>query len=161
MDELIRWQQENNRFLAAALAWLRLRLAWQAEQMEPSPPLPQAVTEAEVAQAASALAAAESTEPPPALVMLSQRFGLSPFEQQVRHDRFFAPFVKMNNGRANSRIVPGVGAGYGIHRIGSQKGLFGRGSRGSQNLFFNRPRTYGLGMIDIPNIAPRILTEGT
>ncbi len=83
MDDSARWQTGNEQYLALALAWLRLRLAWQTGCTQGSSPSPQVVTEAEVAQAASALAAAEATEPPPALVMLSQQFGLSRFEQQV------------------------------------------------------------------------------
>jgi hypothetical protein len=83
MDDSAHWQEGNEQYLALALAWLRLRLAWQTERTQGSPPSPQAVTEAEVAQAASVLAAAEETEPPPALVMLSQQFGLSRFEQHV------------------------------------------------------------------------------
>ncbi len=83
MEDFLHWQAGNEQYLAAALAWLRLRLAWQAEQMRPSPPSAEAVTEAEVAQAASTLAAVEAMEPPPALVVLSRRFKLSRFEQQV------------------------------------------------------------------------------
>lgn len=42
-----------------------------------------AVTEAETTQAAADLAAAAAVEPPPALVILSRRFGLSRFEQEI------------------------------------------------------------------------------
>ena len=42
-----------------------------------------AVTDAQIAQAAEAMAAAEAVEPPPALVILSRRFGLSRFEQEI------------------------------------------------------------------------------
>jgi hypothetical protein len=103
MSDLARWQEGNERYLAAALAWLRLRLARMAgpvviekspEQSgrrllgrKPSvPALPapsEYATETEVAQAAAALAETEATEPPPALLILSQRFGLSRFEREV------------------------------------------------------------------------------
>ncbi len=47
------------------------------------PPASEAVTEAQIEEAARAMAAAEETEPPPALVMLARRFGLSRFERDV------------------------------------------------------------------------------
>jgi hypothetical protein len=47
------------------------------------PPASEAVTEAEIADAAKAMAAAEEIDPPPALVLLAQRFGLSRFERDV------------------------------------------------------------------------------
>jgi hypothetical protein len=80
MDDLARWQAGNERYLTAALAWLRLRLARQIERTQESSA---ALPDVEVAQATSALAAAEAMEPPPALVILSQQFALSRFEQQV------------------------------------------------------------------------------
>ncbi|MCP4359590.1 MAG: ATP-binding protein [Chloroflexi bacterium] len=73
------WQTENDQYLAAGLAWLRLRLTQQAEQHQNS----QSLTEGEVAQAWELFAAGESLESPPALVLLSRQFGISPFEQQV------------------------------------------------------------------------------
>ena len=75
MNEMLEWEKGNEQYLAAALAWLRLRLAQMAEPDEPAA--------AELAQATNALRAAEAIAPPPALVILSQRFGLSRFEQQV------------------------------------------------------------------------------
>jgi hypothetical protein len=97
MNELEKWQQANETYLAAALAWLRLRLTPPAELPPPSagrlfgrkrpvlalPALADQATDAEVAQATTAMAEAEATEPPPALVILSQRFRLSRFEQEV------------------------------------------------------------------------------
>ncbi|HEY4592873.1 MAG TPA: ATP-binding protein, partial [Thermoanaerobaculia bacterium] len=47
------------------------------------PPASEAVTEAQIADAAKAMAAAEESDPPPALVLLAQRFGLSRFERDV------------------------------------------------------------------------------
>jgi hypothetical protein len=106
MTELAQWQKGNEAYLAAALAWLRLCLArqggpvpvpmvtvaplaapgrgWFRRQLPaPAAPLPTHVSEAEVAQASTALTAAEALEPLPALIILSKRFGLSRFEQQV------------------------------------------------------------------------------
>jgi len=62
-------QGVNERYLAAALEWLRLRLASAAEP--------------EITRAATALQEAESASPPPAMALLAQRLGLSRFEQQV------------------------------------------------------------------------------
>jgi hypothetical protein len=48
------------------------------------PPVPvNVVTEDQVQEAAAAMAAAERTDPPPALIMTAQRFGLSRFERDV------------------------------------------------------------------------------
>ena len=106
MTDVAQWQASNNAYLHAALAWLRLRLAKQAGPTPvsmvaaPAPPArkgwfrssppvaidPTAtkeVTETEVAAAAKLVEAAETSEPPPALVILAGRFGLSLFERQV------------------------------------------------------------------------------
>ncbi len=77
MDDLARWQRGNEEYLSRALAWLRLRLAHLA------PPGPTGVTAEQIGQAAARLRAAEAMTPPPALVMLSQRFNLSRFEQEI------------------------------------------------------------------------------
>jgi hypothetical protein len=120
-DAGAQWQKDNEQYLAAALAWLRLQLercagvgfslaVQQPPSVEkvPDPPkrrllmrrqtekaplastsvrfLPPAanVTEEQIAQAAAAMAQAESAmQPPPALVILGERFGLSPFERNV------------------------------------------------------------------------------
>jgi len=122
MSALEDWQKGNDKYLAAALMWLRLRLMRLAGPMQtavtPRPlhtqtvdptsgpsiakrswfgraftapssaplalPAPSdTITEEQVAQAAAAMAEAEAMEPPPALVMLSRRFGLSRFEKEV------------------------------------------------------------------------------
>jgi hypothetical protein len=124
MTDLAQWQKGNEEYLAAALTWLRLKLALrtspkksaillpasplEAESrptVEPRwrflrrqttaaapgpfarallPPAPvDIVTEEQVRQAADAMAAAEKMEPPPALIITAQRFGLSRFERDV------------------------------------------------------------------------------
>ncbi len=116
MTRLEEWQQGNDDFLAAALAWLRLRLR-QRMSGEPTPviaapspaasvepanrwrlrrPAAEPVTETEtpstsvngvtadqVTQAAAAMNAAATMEPPPALHILSQRLELSLFERDL------------------------------------------------------------------------------
>ncbi len=47
------------------------------------PPASEAVTEAQIAEAAKAMDAAEEADPPPALVVLARRFGLSRFERDT------------------------------------------------------------------------------
>lgn len=123
MSVLEQWQSDNEQYLAAALAWLRLLLErrvlsmaspgpqpqviearprrttrrvlflrWEVEEEESLqrapvtvPLLPPAqVTEEQVAQAAAAMNEIEGQmEPPPALVSLAQRFGLSTFERNL------------------------------------------------------------------------------
>ncbi len=115
MNELIAWSEQNEKFLSAALTWLRLRLKAQINQVSnPQPrsvqtalvkssgnlftwlrpertkPVEEAVetvvetvSQSEVTRAASAMAAAQAADPPPALAILANRFGLSPFEQNV------------------------------------------------------------------------------
>lgn len=101
VDELSHWQERNDEFLAAALHWLRLRLARLAQKVAPeaTPPAKSSdflngvraavtpkrgpATDAELAQAAQTLAMAAATEPPPALLLLAQRFGLTRFEWET------------------------------------------------------------------------------
>ncbi len=108
MSGLTQWQENNDRYLSAALAWLRLRLAGEAKtalpaQPEEAPkdgqptgwfsrrkhtaggpaPVTESKTESETEKAARAMADAADVEPPPALMILGQRFGLSRFEQEV------------------------------------------------------------------------------
>lgn len=64
------WQLANERYLAAALHWLRLRL-------QPT------ASAAEIHQARVAMETTANVESRPALVILSQQFGLSPFEQTL------------------------------------------------------------------------------
>jgi hypothetical protein len=75
MNDMERWQTENEHYLSAALKWIRLRLQQTAHLEKVSP--------AEIAHAKAAMDAAENIEPSPALVLLSQRFGLSRFEQTL------------------------------------------------------------------------------
>ena len=101
------WQENNNRYLSAALAWLRLRLTRMTETATPEKPTvgkeeqpsgwfgarkrpaegsePIAVkeTDGNIGRAAQEMADAARMEPPPALVILGQRFGLSDFEQEI------------------------------------------------------------------------------
>jgi hypothetical protein len=108
MTVLTQWQENNDRYLSSALAWLRLRLTRLAKiappeqpmavlkeeqpsgwfglrrrPVEKSVPAVEKVTDADIAKAAQAMADAARVDPPPALVILGQRFGLSQFEQEV------------------------------------------------------------------------------
>ena len=113
MNELTRWQEKNNHYLASALVWLHLRLrrlagpepansallpadkpesgrglrrlfASRPDENLPMLPTPSdTVTEEDLDQAAAEMATAEGIDPPPALLMLAQRFGLSRFEREV------------------------------------------------------------------------------
>jgi hypothetical protein len=76
-NDLEHWNAINERYLSAALHWLRLKLTQLAESSDAAE-----VAEA-VAKATEEMAAAAATQPPPALMILSQRLGLSQFEQQV------------------------------------------------------------------------------
>ncbi|MDJ0662506.1 MAG: ATP-binding protein [Crocosphaera sp.] len=86
MDNLTHWQQHNQQYLAAALTWLRLRLlhglaSWTSRSGGGA--IASGINESEVNQAAAAMAQAEKMEPPPALVILGKRLGLSRFEQNL------------------------------------------------------------------------------
>jgi AAA+ superfamily predicted ATPase len=127
MTDLAQWQKGNEEYLAAALGWLRLRLALYATEQKPAillppppletgsrpaveaprwrflrkqsptpvsghglftrallPPAPSNMfTDDQVNEAAAAMAEAEKIEPPPALIIAAQRFGLSRFERDV------------------------------------------------------------------------------
>jgi len=108
MTEIDRWQQNNDIYLARALHWLRLRLGdrlqptpsppetppapppqrWFNRLVEPpAPPLPESAVEIvpddSLDVAAAAMEEAAQTSPPPALIQLTEQFGLSAFEQNV------------------------------------------------------------------------------
>ncbi len=110
MNDLERWQQNNEDYLAAALKLLRLRLLYQIDASssatKPAPfrkrnwcdrlfrrssrrksradsPSTEKVSKGELARAEEAMAQAEMLEPRPALIQLGQRLGMSRFEQQV------------------------------------------------------------------------------
>ncbi len=97
--DAMHWEAANERYLGAALAWLRLRLQRLAQRPErhgegaedtnrpisdsaPHAP-PEDLTQDPVVAAAQAMDEAGALEPPPALLLLGQRFGLSRFEQDV------------------------------------------------------------------------------
>ncbi len=95
------WLAANERYLAASLEWLRLRL----QALAPAPPpmeaaptkrglrwprrtstlpaLPAPDAAARLAEATAARAAAAQAEPAPALVALARRFGLGAFEADI------------------------------------------------------------------------------
>jgi len=107
MNDLTKWQENNDCYLAAALAWLRLRLAGQTKTtpaVGPEPPTKDAsspgwfgngrqpVAESpqpagseidDAEKAPMAMNEAAKTDPPPALLILVQRLGLSRFEQDI------------------------------------------------------------------------------
>jgi hypothetical protein len=63
--------------------WLFKRPPKELTPSVPHPTRSDAVTEADIAQAVADMAAIEPAEPPPALIILGQRLGLSRFEAQV------------------------------------------------------------------------------
>jgi hypothetical protein len=108
MSDLRQWQEKNDWYLATAMAWLRLRLtrlaqnapvelptaAMREEQaaggfgtnsgsVEESAPQNDGVTDLQIVQASEDMQDSEKTDPPPALIILGRRLGLSRFEQQV------------------------------------------------------------------------------
>ena len=87
MTQLRRWQVSNDQYLGAALNWLRLRLRWLAqsaemEQEKNSESSQPEIRWEEIEQAENLMAAADC-DPPPALILLSYKLGLSEFEQWV------------------------------------------------------------------------------
>jgi hypothetical protein len=107
MTELERWQAGNDQYLASAVAWVRLRLTHLSQQAAdhaspsstsplggdrrrwfrraPTSPTPgRPIGEQDLRQAALTMDTAEaSLKPPPALRLIGDRLGLSPFERQV------------------------------------------------------------------------------
>jgi hypothetical protein len=107
MNDLTQWQENNDRYLAEALAWLRLRLAGQGKSPPtelpsvaakgerpsgwfgkvrqrdegPEPPVEKEPDDAE--KALRAMDDAANADPPPAMKILAQRLGLSQFEQDI------------------------------------------------------------------------------
>jgi len=110
-SELDRWTEDNNRYLAASLHWLRLLLQTMLPAAAAAPGTTQAVApvsrgwfaraaqgdaprveaapialpapQASLGSATDARAQAAQTEPPPALLLLAERLGLNPFERDV------------------------------------------------------------------------------
>src|SRR5882724_9672216 len=102
MTDQAEWGQVNDKYLEAALTWLRLRLEGgvrlelfppdaSSTDQERRPPrrhepdeqvLPR-VTAEQVKSAADAMTAAANSQPPPALIILAKRFGVSDFERNV------------------------------------------------------------------------------
>ena len=108
MNEIEQWRENSSQYLAAALAWLRLRLmrlaqsaqrqvpdmvagkdqgsCWffgRKKSREASAPVPDKVTNEMIAEAERAMAEAAQVEPAPPFVILSRRFGLTPFEMEI------------------------------------------------------------------------------
>ena len=73
MTEEPSWEQTNERFVAAALEWLRVRLAAFAE----------GASRDQSDAAYAALAEAELAEPPPVAAVLERRLGLTRFDRDV------------------------------------------------------------------------------
>jgi hypothetical protein len=104
-EQIATWEKNNETYLAAALAWLRQRLSelvptvmatapemvvadeprrfglFNRSRIEVSDRLLDAPSSLE--KLAERLAAAEAVEPPPALLILARRLGLSRFEQEI------------------------------------------------------------------------------
>ncbi|AFY57573.1 AAA+ family ATPase [Rivularia sp. PCC 7116] len=74
MNDANFWFENNEKYLAIALEWLRLRLQKMAGEE---------VADTDIEQAYAAMAEVAAVEPYPTLISLSRRFGLSAFEQKV------------------------------------------------------------------------------
>jgi hypothetical protein len=74
MNQTNHWLESNEKYLSLALEWLRLRLQRMAGK---------GIQDSDIEQASVAMEQVIDVEPYPALVSLSQRFGLSRFEQGV------------------------------------------------------------------------------
>ena len=106
MSQELSWEERNGRFLSAGLSRLRLLLTEQAERAEhrmasepgiaatvepviptPSAAVPSAAAE-NVSRSAAEMTSLAGTDPPPALVVLANRLGLSGRRPpSVRRDR--------------------------------------------------------------------------
>jgi hypothetical protein len=82
MMQLRHWQVSNDRYLAAALNWLRLCLRWLAQSGERELSQPEIRWE-EIEQAQNRMATAADCDPPPAIILLSYKLGLSDFERSL------------------------------------------------------------------------------
>jgi hypothetical protein len=94
MMDLAAWQEQNGRYLAASLVWLRARLQLLAESTEPAPParrpamLPlrksaAAKESVRLDTVATARERAAEMDPPPALQLLADQLRLTAFERDV------------------------------------------------------------------------------
>lgn len=96
MNDMTTWLTANDEYLAAGVAWVRLRLGQQSGplddqssqgvkwfQRRASNADSGAPRDKDLERAAAAMAEAEAMEPPPALHILAQRLGLSRFEQEL------------------------------------------------------------------------------
>lgn len=76
MNDLATWDKTNDEYLSTAVLWLKLRLM---RLIEPQG----ADNEGSLEQAATAMQRAATSDPPPALIILSKRLGLGQFETQI------------------------------------------------------------------------------
>jgi hypothetical protein len=84
MTSRTQWAEQNRQYLSTALEWLRARMEEVAPGAEPAKGAkPQKRKPPASAKALKAMLKAEAAETPPALPVLAQRFGLSPFEKNV------------------------------------------------------------------------------
>lgn len=88
MNDLATWYKTNDEYLSAALVWLRLRLMrligqQQTENAMLSASETASISDAQIGQAAAAMQQAVAPDLSPALVILSNRLGLGPFEAQI------------------------------------------------------------------------------
>src|SRR5262245_53196154 len=101
MSDVIQWQKTNDQYMSTALAWLRLRLLQRVEapqgeavttggiNRQPVPlaslsmPVSDGLDEANLDELRDAMIQLETAEPPPALIILSQRLGFTRFEQEI------------------------------------------------------------------------------
>lgn len=82
-DHHLTWQENNNHYLTVALMWLRTRLTNHITLSEEGDSTKPAASETTLTELENAMLQAEAVTPPPALVMMSRRLGLSRFEQYV------------------------------------------------------------------------------
>ena len=85
MTSRAEWAEQNREYLSTALEWLRARMeaaAPKSDQPASGKSQPKKRSQAPD-KLLNALGDAENAETPPALAVLSQRFGLSPFEKNV------------------------------------------------------------------------------